>query len=154
MLAYERLTRMLFDHSDRAKLEWSIGSMLMDGPSKILIICGPAATGKSTALRIVGEIAGHFGMRDQVILMHEGFQPPAGPGRIFAATNEPARIDNLGMIIAQTSGRVFPSYEYNRLMAEIESELGDIAHICAQRFNAMGHNYYETVFVNNLQRKD
>lgn len=67
---------------------------------------------------------------------------------IFIGTNRPVKITDAKsgiirrLIDVRTSGRKIPVREYLNLMAQIDFELGGIAHHCLQVYRKMGRNYY------------
>lgn len=57
--AYDELIRTLYDPDERAKLEWSVGSIVAgDSPTiqKFVVLYGSAGTGKSTFLNIIQKL--------------------------------------------------------------------------------------------------
>jgi len=69
---------------------------------------------------------------------------------LFLGTNEPVKITNArsGLIRrvldASPTGNLVPEDEYDRLVEQIEFELGYIAQHCIDVYKSMGRNYYNT----------
>lgn len=67
---------------------------------------------------------------------------------LFMATNRPVKITDgksgiiRRLIDVKPSGRKIPSKRYQALMAQIDFELGAIAHHCLEVYREMGKNYY------------
>lgn len=68
---------------------------------------------------------------------------------IFIGTNKPVKITDAKsgiirrLVLIEPSGNTIPSDRYWQLMAQIEFQLGGIAHHCLDVFRAKGKNYYD-----------
>lgn len=69
---------------------------------------------------------------------------------LFMGTNKPVRISDAKsgiirrLIDAHPTGLLFQPNHYHTLMAQIDFELGAIAHHCLEVYRAMGKNYYSS----------
>lgn len=150
MKAYNELITRLYSQEDREKIEWAIGAALAGGPQKVLVISGPPASGKSTMLRIVESIFDREGFPDDVVVKHEGFDDqPIRPSRLFVASNRPMITSSSDMIVATTTGNLHSRSEYDRLTAEVKSEMDTISNACLNQYLSMGLKYYDDLTLNN-----
>ena len=136
--AYNELVSRLFEPAERTKLEAAIGSMLVGGRPRVVVIFGPAGSGKTSIAKIIRKLA-LFNMLEtgrrtpQVVFQHDGYSPVESVSFVFAETNQP--IAPAGAIFVRTTGERLPVNKYFVLMDQIESELDAIAEHCIEVHN-------------------
>lgn len=167
MRSYTELVTHLYSQENLAKIEWAVGSALADGPNKKLVICGPAASGKSTMLHIVKAIFDRDGYPDNVETRHDGFPEKYGDNRIqkftaeklpptrwFIASNRPVRTKSTDMIVATPTGNRHSHLTYRRLMDEVMVEIDEISNACLDRYLEVGPRHYEDLTINNCLNQE
>jgi ABC-type phosphate transport system ATPase subunit len=148
MKSYTELVTHLYSQENLAKIEWAIGTALVGGPWKILVISGPSASGKSSMLHIVEEIFGRDGSPNDVVTQHDGLAKIYG-NRVFAATNHPMITSSTDMIVTTPTSNRHSLLTYRRLMDEVKNEIDQISQACIERYLTLGAEYYEDMIRNN-----
>jgi energy-coupling factor transporter ATP-binding protein EcfA2 len=89
----------------------------------------------------------------EMMTMNEKYKPQydaRSNAFLLMGTNQPVKISDAKsgiirrLIDVQPSGEKIPPNHYHALMAQIDFELGAIAHHCLQVYRGMGKNYYNT----------
>lgn len=152
--AYNELVNILLAREDRVKFEWAIGAMLSDGPRNIVVVRGPAGSGKTTLMTIVRKVllspfTGHFAPRVD-FLNEDNFVEVDPDAFTFAEINHISGLE-LDAIVIETTGNRVPVNKHYVLMREIDSELIDIANSCISLYREMGDgdDCYSTFEENN-----
>lgn len=148
--AWLKLMETLFSKEDRVKVEWAIGCVFAGGPKKILLVSGPASTGKSTVLKLARTIFSEgLEPRLRVVIRQEGATSIDTNAFMFVASNVPAG-DSLvfrgardHLIEARTTGHHVRPTEYLMLIGLIGTESETIAHYCLGRYRELGAKYYD-----------
>lgn len=156
--AYEELVSCLYDEEDRQNLEWAIGSALMGGPKKTVVIYGPAASGKTTTLKIIEKI---FENQSVGVILDDVMAVEVRDEYLFIATHELLNFEELeampDVVLVKTSGRTHPQGLYERLIVEIyetDYELRLIAHESVRRFVGMGSTYFNHAIPDTLSEEN
>lgn len=125
--AWGELLEKYFSEDDQEQLEWAIGCVLSEGPKKMMVISGPAASGKSTVLKIIQEIVENYdGNRLPIDIFHDGMRRNADTFA-FVASNTP--VDG-GMMQIQTTGSQHPPRRYNTLVSLIDQDHASVIDHC------------------------
>lgn len=139
--AYNELMDRLLSPEDRTKLETVIGSMLSGGPPEHVLFYGPAASGKTTMMRIIKRLLTMSAFGDataRVAFRHSGNRHIESEmifnSFVFAeATRMPEELPP-GDIFLRTTGERLPVNKYYVLMDLIDSELDEIAEHCIRTY--------------------
>lgn len=198
--SYDELVSVLYEPSERRKLEWAVGSIIAGDSKniqKFVVLYGSAGAGKSTYLNIIQKLfPGYyttfeaksitsntnsfstevFKSNPLVAIQHDGDlsriedntklnsivsheemtmnekYKPSYTSRInaflFMGTNKPVKITDAKsgiirrLIDVKPSGERLSSKKYQALMAQIDFELGAIAHHCLEVYRELGKDYY------------
>lgn len=198
--AWDELLGALYSPEERAKIEWAIGAIVAGDArtiQKFMVFYGPAGTGKSTILNIIGQLFdGYtttfdgkalgssnaafatevFKNNPLVAIQHDGdlsriddntrlnsiishehmtmnekykaSYTARVDAMLFIGSNQPVKISDAKsgiirrLIDVHPTGVRIPQRHYNTLLAQIDFELGAIAHQCWQTYLEMGKNYY------------
>lgn len=197
---YDRLMSVLYNGSERDKLEWAVGAILTGDSrhiQKFIALYGSSGSGKSTFLNIVQklvagyyisfsakDLVGHdsFGMEvfksnPLVAIQHDGDLSKIEDNSLlnsiisheeivmnekhkskyslslncflFLGTNKPVAISDSKsgllrrLIDAHPSGKLLSKNEYDRLVSDIDFEIGAIADYCILKYQKMGADYYK-----------
>ena len=198
--AWDKLLSVLYEESEREKIEWAIGAVVSGDSKTIQKFCvfyGEAGTGKSTIINIIQKLFdGYYVTFDAkslgsssnqfateafrsnplVAIQHDGdlsriedntrinsivshemmtvkekFKPEYMSRAncfLFMGTNRPVKITDARsgiirrLIDITPSGRKFSQREYDKLMAQIDFQLGAIAWHCLDVYQTLGKNYF------------
>ena len=198
--SYDELVSVLYDPSERQKLEWAVGSIVAGDSKhiqKFVVLYGSAGAGKSTYLNIIQKLfPGYyttfeaksitsntnafstevFKSNPLVAIQHDGDlsriedntklnsivsheemtmnekYKPSYTSRInaflFMGTNKPVKITDAKsgiirrLIDVKPSGQRISPKKYQALIAQIDFELGAIAHHCLEVYRELGKDYY------------
>jgi energy-coupling factor transporter ATP-binding protein EcfA2 len=156
--AYEELAGFLLDQENRENLEWAIGSAVLEGPKKTVVLFGPPASGKTTFLKIIERL---FPGVSVAIATQDADAVEVKNGYTFMAANRAPNFEELrstpDVILVGMSGRTFGQARYEQLVNEIyetDYELRFIAHDCARRFMAMGSTYFDHVIDDTIPEEN
>lgn len=143
--AYDELVSLLYSEEERRKFEWAIGAAICGAPTKIVVFCGPPMSGKSTVMKIIQKIFAS----SAVIIQHDGLSK-IEDSFMFVGVNAPLKTSGMRpadaerLIEVQTTGLMHQPSDYYRLMAEVNTELNEIALRCLETYQALGPNYYDS----------
>ena len=198
--SYDELISVLYDPSERQKLEWAVGAIVAGDSKhiqKFVVLYGSAGAGKSTYLNIIQKLfPGYyttfeakaitsntnsfstevFKSNPLVAIQHDGDlsriedntklnsivsheemtmnekYKPSYTSRInaflFMGTNKPVKITDAKsgiirrLIDVKPSGQRIAPKKYQALTAQIDFELGAIAHHCLDVYRELGKDYY------------
>jgi len=135
---YNELVHRLLAPEDREKFETIVGSMLSGGTARVVVICGPERSGKTTLTKLVHKLAifsiVETGRRvPQVVFQKSGYSPVESDSFVFVETKD--FVAPHGAIFICTTGDRLPLTKYYALMHQIDLELDDIAEYCIQTYH-------------------
>lgn len=136
--AWSSLMEKYFSNDDAEQLEWAIGSVFSsEGPKKIVVVEGPAGSGKSTILKLVRTIVEDYdGERRSVDIRLDwmSIKGELQTAVMFVATNTPVEFDastaDRLIHIKTTTGNQHTSESYKTLIDLVSEDTGPVIDHC------------------------
>lgn len=140
--AYDELIGLLYSPEDRQKIEWAVGAAASGNANKIMMFCGPPASGKSTILRVIDRVVDD--RINGVVIRHDNFVVEDDIRGGFFGTQYQFTGNDSRILTVNTTGAIIPRTRYDKLMAKAAKETKAISRRCVKVYKTLGADYYDT----------